>query len=66
MSLRVLEKRFRHDNDCLMVGCPYHIMRIEYQTVSDAIKVMVDGEEIYNGDLNTSEALVELVSEVLK
>lgn len=55
---------FRHDNDCLMSGCPGHHMTAEHQTTSDCFMVTVDGKLLYAGDDNTTRALLRLIKEV--
>ena len=66
MSTIKHEIKFRHDNDCIMAGCPSHVMTAEHQTTSDYFTVKVDGEYIYRGDDNTTRTLLKLISEVDK
>lgn len=64
MSTIKAEVEFRHDNDCVMSGCPGHVMTAEHQTTSDYFSIYVDGELVYGGDDNTTRALLKLIKEV--
>lgn len=55
---------FKHDNDCVIYGCPGHEMTVTWHGPSDTITASVDGVEIYSGDMNTSAMLVELMNKV--
>lgn len=57
-------KQFRHDNDCLISGCPGHTMTVTHQTTSDSFMVEIDGKIVYGGDDNTTRTMLELIKEV--
>ena len=57
-------KQFRHDNDCLMSGCPGHTMEVSHQTTSDSFTVLIDGKIAYSGDDNTTRTMLELIAKV--
>ena len=61
MSTRVQEKEFKHFDDCLMSGCPGHVMRAEHQTTSDYFTVYIDNEPIYGGDDTVTRTMFDLL-----
>ncbi len=54
---------FRHDNDCLMSGCPGHAMEVQHQTTSDYFTVRIDDKIVYGGDDNTTREMLKLIKE---
>lgn len=64
MSTKSSQLVFNHDNDCMMSGCPGHVMRAEHQTTSDYFTVTVDGKGIYGGDDTTTRAMLKLIGRV--
>ena len=63
MATRTAIKQFRHDNDCVMSGCPGHEMEVMHQTTSDYFTVTIDGKTVYGGDDNTTRTMLELIKE---
>lgn len=56
-----LERRFKHDDDCEMGGCPGHIMVFEIESTSGTAKITSDGNPpIYFG-CNEARALLEML-----
>lgn len=62
MSTIKASLEFKHDNDCLMSGCPGHKMEVSHQTTSDWFTVRIDDEVVYGGDDNTTRAMLELIN----
>jgi len=60
MATVIREVKYRCADDCVMSGCPGHIGRLEYQTVSDAYTFIMNDRELSfeRGEL---DAMLELI-----
>jgi len=63
MAIVKADSTFRHDNDCLMSGCPSHTMEVQHQTTSDYFTVKIDGKVVYGGDDSTTREMLKLIKE---
>lgn len=55
---------FRHDNDCLMSGCPSHKLELNYQSTSDYYSIYIDGELLFGCDRSTMSTILKAIKDV--
>lgn len=41
------ELKYRHDDDCMQSGCPYHIAKFSLNHVGDTYSISLDRQEIH-------------------
>lgn len=56
--------KFKHDAPCRDSGCPGHEMKLVAHRNKDDVEVFIDGEEVFTGDFNTWDTLLELLPNV--
>ena len=60
MTTSVEETKYRCLDDCEFSGCPGHVMRLDYQSVSDYFSLYIDDKLVFSGDTNTLKTFLSL------
>lgn len=60
MTTSVEKEKYRCLDDCEFSRCPSHEMKLEYQSVSDAFVLYIDGKEVFGGDVNKLNTFLSL------
>lgn len=64
MGTNIDSTTFRCYNDCLMSGCPSHVLRVEYQNTSDHYSVYVDNKLDYGADPSKMGAMIKVINDM--